>query len=1019
MPDLPGFEILSELGRGGMGIVYKARQIQLDRVVALKVILAGSLAGPDDLRRFHREAEAVARLQHAHVVQIFEIGDANGLPYFSLEYCAGGSLAAKLAGTPLLPREAAHLVETLARAAHAAHLRGIVHRDLKPANVLLTAEGTPKITDFGLAKKLDDAAGPTASGAIVGTPSYMAPEQASGQGQRIGPAADVYALGAILYELLTGRPPFKAATPLDTVLQVLSEEPVPPARLQPKVPRDLETICLKCLQKEPAKRYGSAEALAEDLRRFQAGEPIHARPIGTAEKLWRWCRRRPLVASLTAAVAALLILSIAVLAVSNVQIAQEQKQTKAEQRKTEEALRQEKQAREQQRQFSYFQSIALAEHHLAEKNAGRAEELLDACPEDLRGWEWHYLKRRRYQEPIPLPGHSDWVGCVAFSPDGQRLASGSFSNLNVLGGIPFGEIKIWDRTTGREVRTLAGLSPHHVGVVASVAFSPDGKFLASGAWDRRVKVWDLATGQVLHTLTGHEEYVSSVAYSSDGRLASGSGDHTVRLWDPSTGRQLLALHGHKGGIYGVAFHPDGKQLASASSDGTVKVWNTVTGEELRALTGHRGVVFSVAFSPNGERIAAGGIDGSVRIWEAATGQLVQTLRGPVAVVTSVAFSREGRRLAAGSWEKAVKIWDVASGQEIVSLGGHGDMVMGVAFSPDGRHLASASLDHTLMLWDATPLVANNDQADFTLTGHSGLVTSLAYSSDGKRLASGSFDETVILWDLAKREKIRTFSGNEGPIFAVDVSRDGPGGPRLASASLGGIIKVRDPSSGKDLQTLHGFGGIMALSPDGHRLVSTEEGAIVKVWDTATGEVIHSINAAHPGSIMGAAYSPDGRLFATASWDKTVKIWDATTFQKVGELKGHTHVVHRAAFSPDGRRLASVSWDHTAKVWDVATGNLICTFEGHKGRVGAVAFGPEGELVATAGDDNAVKIWDATTGKELHTFGGHAGSVSGVAFSPDGKHLATSSGYRGRGEVKIWDLTRLDLHRGRNTSESKK
>jgi tetratricopeptide (TPR) repeat protein/tRNA A-37 threonylcarbamoyl transferase component Bud32 len=295
---VPGHEILGELGRGGMGVVYKARQLKLNRLVALKMILAGGHTDIQDLKRFCREAEAVAALQHPHIVQIFEIGEQDGLPYFSLEYVEGGSLAKRLNGTPLPSRQAAALVETLARAMQAAHERGIVHRDLKPSNVLLTAEGTPKIADFGLAKRLDGHAGQTQTGSIVGTPSYMAPEQARGRSKEVGPATDVYALGAILYELLTGRPPFRAETPLETVLQVRSDEPLPPSRLQPKLPRDLETICLKCLRKEPARRYASARELAADLDRFLGQEPITARPVSVWERAWKWARRRPAVATL-------------------------------------------------------------------------------------------------------------------------------------------------------------------------------------------------------------------------------------------------------------------------------------------------------------------------------------------------------------------------------------------------------------------------------------------------------------------------------------------------------------------------------------------------------------------------------------------------------------------------------------------------------------------------------------------------------------------------------------------------
>jgi serine/threonine-protein kinase len=305
---VPGYEIVGELGRGGMGVVYKARQLGLNRWVALKLLLAGAHAGPQQAARFRAEAEAVARLQHPNIVQIHEIGATDGLPYFSLEFVDGGCLTEKIHRQPKPPREAAHLIETLARAMQYAHERGIIHRDLKPANVLLTSEGMPKIADFGLAKRLEENSSQTKSGTLLGTPSYMAPEQARGDTQKVGPGADVYALGAMLYELLTGRPPFQGATVAETVLRVERDEPMPPRRLQPQVPRDLETICLKCLQKEPQRRYASAHALAEDLRRFLADEPIQARPVPSWERLARWGARNPGVASLAGLVALLLVL---------------------------------------------------------------------------------------------------------------------------------------------------------------------------------------------------------------------------------------------------------------------------------------------------------------------------------------------------------------------------------------------------------------------------------------------------------------------------------------------------------------------------------------------------------------------------------------------------------------------------------------------------------------------------------------------------------------------------------------
>ncbi len=311
-PDLPGYEILEVIGRGGMGVVYKARHLRLDRLVALKMVLAGAHASPEELARFSIESQAVAQLQHPGIVQIYEVGEHDGLPYFSLEFVAGGSLAHKIGGKPQPTREAAAMVRELTLAMREAHRRNIIHRDLKPANVLLTAEGGPKITDFGLAKRLDADSEQTHTGAIMGSPSYMAPEQAWGQTHEIGPLTDLYALGAILYEMLVGRPPFQGASAIETIELVRTEEPVPPTRLQPKIPVDLETICLKCLQKDPAKRYSDANSLADDLERFLEDRPILARPVGTVERLTRWCRRNPKVARLTGMVAGLLVLVAAV-----------------------------------------------------------------------------------------------------------------------------------------------------------------------------------------------------------------------------------------------------------------------------------------------------------------------------------------------------------------------------------------------------------------------------------------------------------------------------------------------------------------------------------------------------------------------------------------------------------------------------------------------------------------------------------------------------------------------------------
>jgi hypothetical protein len=457
---LPGYDIIRELGRGGMGVVYQARQVALNRTVAVKMILAGAHAGEANLARFLTEAEAVAQLQHPHIVQIFEIGRHEGLPYFTLEFVPGGSLADKVRDHPLPAREAAQLVEQLAKGVAYAHQRGIIHRDLKPENVLLAEDGTPKITDFGLAKRVavepgaaSPGSGLTATGAVLGTPSFMAPEQAGGKPSAIGPAADIYALGAILYRLVTGRPPFQAATPLDTILQVVSDDPLAPRQLAPKCPRDLETICLKCLQKEPRKRYASAANLSEDLRRFQSSEPIQARPVGRLERAVKWARRNPGVFRWMVAFAAVcllfsvIVLAFAVRIVGLADFATRQANDLKEinldlYAARDDALSKAKTAREAQHlteRANYFNSIGLAHQLWLANSVERAQKVLEGCPRELRHWEWDYLNRLVHAgELTTYRGHQGVIHNLVYAPTGTSILSTN----------GMGEVRCWSAATG-------------------------------------------------------------------------------------------------------------------------------------------------------------------------------------------------------------------------------------------------------------------------------------------------------------------------------------------------------------------------------------------------------------------------------------------------------------------------------------------------------------------------------------------------------------------------------------------
>jgi hypothetical protein len=530
-PAPPGYEILGELGRGGMGVVYKAKQVALNRVVALKMILAGGHAGAELRRRFLAEAQAVAKLKHPHIVQVFDLGEHQGHPYFALEFVAGGSLDKQLAGTPLPPQDAAMLVATLADAMAHAHAAGIVHRDLKPANVLVEAGWAVKVMDFGLAKTLDTDSGQTKSGSIMGTPSYMAPEQAQGR-KDVGPPADVYALGAILYECLTGRPPFKAATPLDTVLQVLDQEPVPPTQLQPQTPRDLETIALKCLAKEPGRRYGSAQALADDLRRYLAGEPIRARPASVLERSGKWVRRNRAVTAAAAGIAAALTLGLGLALWQGWRADAEAERAggEAERARTAEltaqgqaaALAVEKARAERQlaraEWLVYQNRLGEVGRYLEEGRREAAYDRLTDCNGALRGWEFHRLWTQLQGDCLILRDPTAWLLAVAFSPDGTRLATAGSD----------GAARLWDAHAGTLLANLQG----HTGAVWKVAFSPDGARLATAGSDGVARLWDARIGAPLGELRGHRGKVEAVAFSPDGtRLATAGEDQTARLWD--------------------------------------------------------------------------------------------------------------------------------------------------------------------------------------------------------------------------------------------------------------------------------------------------------------------------------------------------------------------------------------------------------------------------------------------------------------------------------------------------------
>ena len=1037
LPPIPGvgavtgYEILGELGRGGMAVVYKARQKGLNRLVALKMILSGSCAGPEELRRFRIEAEAAAQLQHAHIVQIHDVAEFEGRPFLSLELVEGGSLAERLRQGPLTPARAAELTETLAEAMHYAHLRGILHRDLKPANVLLTLEGTPKITDFGLAKHLDHEAGNTPTGDVLGTPSYMAPEQAQPRGRVLGPTVDVYALGAILYELLTGRPPFRAASAFDTILQVLTDDPVPPRRLNPKVPRDLETVCLKCLEKEPRKRYASARELAQDLRRFRAGEPIQARRTRLSERAIKWARRRPVVAGLSAA----LVLALAVgfggmaglwlraevqrrLAESAREEADRQHATAdASRRLAEDRLVRLQVANGMRRvdEGDLFAALPWFVSALSETGSRgglhrmRLASVLRGCPRLVQLWRHPGRlncavispgKGRRVLlagddgtarvfdmgtgKPTSAPlRHGDAVVQAAFSPDGKRVVTASWDRT----------ARVWDAATGKP---LTG-PLEHAGAVLHAAFSPNGLLVVTAGQGGAVRVWDAATGKPACPPLPHEDDVPRAEFSPDGKhVVTACLDHKARIWELGAAPRVTATLAHKAAVHHAAFSPDGRFVVTASTDRTARLWDPATGKPLVAPLEHADAVILAAFSPDG-RLLVTAAGPTARVWETATGKELISPREHRSAVFQAAFSPDSRRLVTADEEGTVRVWEAVSGRPLAHPLRHSAMVAYVAFHPDGRRLITASHDRTARVWDLAP-----HSVPITVR-HSAEVWRTAFSPDGWRLATAGNDGLACVWDLVGQpgrqgKLLVSLKGHTERVVCVAFS---PDGKRLATAGHDLAARLWDVASGKTLAVMEHGGEVVqvAFSPDGKRLVTASWDRTARVWDAATGKPLTG-PLEHRELVVFAAFSPDGRLVVTASHDGTARLWEAATGRPAlaAPLK-HTGAVVHAVFSADGRLLATAGTDRAARVWEVASGRLVCPPLEHRREVRRVAFSPDGKRLATASYDHTARIWDVETGRPTTPPLKHAREVRHVSFSPDGRRVLTAGD---DGVARVWD-----------------
>ncbi len=1022
------YKLLEQIGEGGFGLVFVAEQQRpVRRKVALKVIKPG-MDSKQVIARFEAERQALALMDHPNIAKVHDGGTtASGLPYFVMELVKGVPITDYCDQHRLTTRQRLELFLPVCEAVQHAHQKGVIHRDLKPSNLLVAVHDvTPvvKVIDFGIAKAtgqlLTDKTLYTGFAQMVGTPLYMSPEQAGQSGLDVDTRSDVYALGVLLYQLLTGTTPFDGETlkkaGYDEMRRIIREDEPPrpstrlstmgqaaatvsanrqsdPTKLSQFVRGELDWIVMKALEKDRNRRYESASAFAADVQRYLKDEPVQACPPSAWYRFRKFARRNQRAVAAAAAVALVVVLGVAGLATSTALIAR---------------------GLERERREANFHRITLAHHALSADDLGRALKLLEDCPEDLRQWEWHYLMRLCQVEPVILRDKTE-VKSLAFSPDGQHIVSACGD----------GTIKVWDSRTARVIQTL---EKAHDGFACSVAFHPDGKHLvASVGADRRVKVWDLTTGKKLFNepCDGVHDMGAAygVAFSPDGRRLAAGNDGAVNVWDWRDRQLLHTFAGHEKLPISVAFSRDGRRLASGSWFGSVWLWDSEAGgRPLGTFTEPHETfhpVSALAFSPDGGRLAVASYDRRVDVWDTATAKLLHQLphRG---LALCVAFSRDGRRLASAGQDKSVHVWDAATGREVLCLRGHTGICGCVAFSPDGLRLASSGKDGTIRIWDATPLRGHEGQEALTFPGHGKEIWSVAVSPDGRKVVSAGFGTPAKVWDPQTGEVIAEFLGQKDIVFCVAWR---PDGQRIAFAGGGGgrfTLKVWDPRTGQEDYTLSDTprGDLehfaAAFSADGRHLVTGRQDGAVQVWDARTGKGVGTLGT-HKQAIRGVVFSRDGRHLASASGDGEVKLWDATRLDKQhldGKQEPRIPPIRalvpgqclNVAFSPDGRHLATGGEDYTVKILDVETGEeLRSPLRGHNGDVHALAFSHDGRWLASAGDDSTVKVWDRRAGYALaRTLRGHTGLVSSVAFSPDGKWLVSGSHDH---TVKVWDATK--------------
>jgi WD40 repeat protein len=1000
-----------------MGVIYRAKQLSLGRTVAVKMLLLGRYSSAESIDRFRREAHSAASLRHPNIVAIYEVGECEGQHFFSMEFVDGPSLGAISRQGPLKPRRAAEYAKAIAEAIDYAHTQGVLHRDLKPSNVLIDPFDQVRITDFGLAKKLDGSSDLTLTGQMIGSPNYLSPEQAAGRHPEVGPTSDVYAIGALLYELLTGRPPFMAESLAETLVRIQTAEPVSLRALNSRIPADLETICLKCLQKQSESRYGSAKSLAEDLGRFLAGQPVLARPATRLVRTLRWARREPKLAGMLMATIGTVAALVATLATSNIRIRSAQRQTAAK--------------AEESRQRLVRLNVAAGNKLVEEGDSfGSLLWFVEALRFEQDGGKREEVHRRRIASVLrqtPVLAHCWFHESEAitgeFSRDGSRI----------LTTCADGTVSLSDATSGNLaapiIKTAAPLVFGHL--------MPNGSNIVTVS-DNRLQFWRLADGSpvgenfptppleydaadmtqngcwFLSPVMGGAQLfdasncepvgrmipcphpLTKVQFNADASRAVGIGkSREAYVWEIPSGKLIMTSPAQEHEIRLVAFRPDGRRVATVSGMRDLCVWDVPSGALAWRVFSTGDDLYDCQFSPNGRWLVTGSWNGAARMFDGETGAPLGDSMRHRGGILRVRPNADGSLLATGSWDNTARLWFPTNGRPASVALPHAHGVTQLAFSPNAERLLTASEGYTARLWN----FSTKSSARLVLF-HGQTVSSGSFSPDGTRILTCSDDHRACIWDRRNGALLHCFQLPE----ALRIGRFSVDGQRVVVGASQGQFQIGEVSTGHVVQSLNHTGGLLdvELSPDGRRVASCGDDGTARIWDVASGELLVPA-LQHGGRLFRVTFSPDGRWLATASHDGTARLWNARTGEALAPPLVQPYPLQDVEFASDSRRIITASGEGNpiclAQIWDVATGQAIGLPLSHNLTIATAMFSHDGRLVATASSDLSAQIWNAATGQRTVPPLRHASVVTSAKFSPDDQLLlTTSSDFTAR----VWD-----------------